>query len=335
MKRREFIATLGGAAAWPVVARGEQGGRVYRIAWVHPSAPISDLTENSSSRTYRAFVGEFRRLGYVEGQNLTFDRYSGEGRPERYADLARDVVARKPDVVFTIGNAIPRQLQLASATIPIVAIVADPIASGFSTSLAHPSGNLTGVSIDAGIEIWGKRLALLKEAVSRLSSAGFLSSKRVWNDQGQMAPLREAATQLGVSLVGCTLNGALQESDYRHAFAVMPQDRLDALVVGSEPENVTNRKLIVELVAKAKLPAIYSVREFIEPGGLMAYGADRADTYRQAARQIDQVLKGAKPSDVPFLQQTKFELVVNLKTAHALGIIISPSLLARADEVIE
>jgi putative ABC transport system substrate-binding protein len=145
--------------------------------------------------------------------------------------------------------------------------VADPIASGLSTSLAHPSGNLTGVSIDAGIEIWGKRLALLKETLPRLSSAGFLGSKRIWNDQGQMAPLRDAADQLGISLVGCTLNGALQETDYRRAFAAMPHDRLDALVVGSDSENFTSRKLIVGLVAEAKLPAIFPYPEFVQAGG--------------------------------------------------------------------
>jgi putative ABC transport system substrate-binding protein len=335
MKRRAFIAALGSAAAWPLVARAQLPRKVYHIAWITPSVPISELTESSDIQAYPAFLSELRRLGYVEGQNLILDRYSGEGRPERYSDVARDAVARRPDLVFTVGNAIARHLQQASTTIPIVALVADPIASGLSASLAHPSGNLTGVSIDAGIEIWGKRLALLKETAPRLSSAGFLSSKRIWNDQAQMAPLREAATQLGISLVGCILNGALQESDYRHAFAAMPQDRLDALVVSSDPENFANRELIVELVAKAKLPAIFPYSEFVQAGGLMAYGADVADTHRQAARQIDQLLKGAKPSDVPFLQQTKFDLVINLKAAKALRLNVPPTLLARADEVIE
>jgi putative ABC transport system substrate-binding protein len=335
MKRREFIAGLGSAAAWPLVARAQQPDKVYRVAWVSPATPVADLSENSGIETFRAFLTELRRLGYVEGQNLILDRYSGEGRPDRFSDLARDVVGRRPDLVFTTGNAIPRQLQQASTTIPIVAIVADPIAGGLSISLAHPSGNLTGVSIDAGIEIWGKRLALLKEMVPRLSSVGFLTSERNWKDQGLMGPLRDSATRLGISLVGCTLNGALQESDYREAFAAMPQDRLDALIVSAEPENFTNRKLIAELVAKAKLPAIYSSPEFVQAGGLMAYGADLANTFRQAAGQIDQILKGAKPSDIPFLQQTKFDLVINLKTAKALGLEIPPTVLARADEVIE
>jgi putative tryptophan/tyrosine transport system substrate-binding protein len=264
--RRECVAALGSAAAWPL-ARGQQADKVYHVAWISPATPVTELTESSGVQAYQAFLIELRRLGYVEGKNLILDRYSGEGRPERYAQLAQDVVARRPDLVFTAGNAIPRHLQRASTTIPIVATVADPIASGLSTSLAHPSANLTGVSIDAGIEIWGKRLALIKETVPRLSSAGFLSSERIWNDQGQMAPLRDAATQLGILLVGCTLNGPLQESDYRHAFAAMPQDRLDALVVSSDAENFTNRKLIVELLAKAKLPAMFPYPEFVQGRG--------------------------------------------------------------------
>ena len=240
MNRRAFIAGLVGAAAWPMVARGQQANKVHHVAWISPATPVTDMTENSGNQVYRAFLSELRRLGYVEGQNLIFDRYSGEGRPELYADLARDVVARRPDLIFTIRNAIPRRLQLASATIPIVAIVSDPIASGLSTSLAHPSSSLTGISIDAGIEIWGKRLALLKEMVPRLSRAGFVSTNRFWDDRGQMAPLRGAADQLGISLVGCTLKGALRESNYREAFAAVPQHALDALMVSSEAENFTN-----------------------------------------------------------------------------------------------
>src|SRR5690349_16347311 len=156
--RRAFIAGLGGAMTWPVVAHGQQAGRVYRVALIFPANPVTDITENGPSPGIRTFLLELRRLGYVEGQNLILDRLSGEGRPERYADVARDAVARQPDLIFTLGNIFPRHLRRASATIPIVALVADPLASGLSTSLARPDGNLTGVSIDAGFEIWGKRL---------------------------------------------------------------------------------------------------------------------------------------------------------------------------------
>ena len=336
MIRRAFIAGLGGAAAWPLVARGQQQvGREYRVAWISPAAPVPDLIETSRVQWARAFVGELRRLGYVEGQNLILDRYSGAGLPDRYGELARDVIARQPDLIFATGNAIPRHSQLASPSIPIIAIVADPVASGLSTSLAHPDGNLTGVSIDAGIEIWGKRLSLLKETIPGLSRVGYLSSKRVWEDPRQMTPLRNAASQLGIALVGCTLEGAFQEAEYRRVFAAMRPDNLDALVVGSEPENFANRMLIVELAKETQMPAIYVYREYTELGGLEAYATDLADTFRQAAQQIDRVLKGAKPSEIPFYQQTKFELIINLRTAKTLGITIPPQLLARADEVIE
>jgi putative tryptophan/tyrosine transport system substrate-binding protein len=175
MRRRTFIAGLGSAAAWPLVARGQQAGKVYRVAWVTPSAPVADLTENSSMKAVGAFPLELRKLGYIEGQNLIMDRYSGQGRPEGYGELARVVVASKPDVIVTITNVMPRRLQSASTTIPIIAMMADPVCSGLTTSLAHPGGNLTGVSIDAGAEIWGKQLALLKEILPGLSRAGSFS----------------------------------------------------------------------------------------------------------------------------------------------------------------
>jgi putative ABC transport system substrate-binding protein len=171
--------------------------------------------------------------------------------------------------------------------------------------------------------------------VQGLTSAGFLSSKRQWEEAVQMAPLRDAATQLSISLVGCTLDGSLQEAGYRRLFAAMTDNRPNALVVSSEPENFASRVIIVRLAEEAKLPAIYPVREFTELGGLMSYGTDLVDIYRQAARQIDLVLKGTKPSEIPFYQQSKFELVINLKAAKALGLTVPPTLLARADEVIE
>jgi putative tryptophan/tyrosine transport system substrate-binding protein len=334
LKRRAFIAALGNAVAWPLVARGQQDSKVFRVAWVHPATPVADLTE-SGLPPYRAFLGELRRLGYVEGQNLILDRYSAEGRPDRYDELARYVVTRQPDVIFAHGGDMPRLLQRASATIPIIAVVGDPIATGFITSLARPDANLTGVSVDAGLEIWGKRLALLRETTQGLSRAGFISGKRFWEEAAQMTPLREAAARLSISLVGCTLEGSFQDAEYRRVFAAMPQDHLNGLVVSSETENASNRAIIVQLAEQAKLPTIYPFRVYTELGGLESYGVDLSDIYRQLARQIDQVLKGAKPSDIPFYQATKFELVINLKTAKALGLSIPPSLLARADEVIE
>ena len=333
MNRRAFIAGLGGAAASPMVA-GAQESKVFRVAWLHPATPVANMTEEGLP-PYRAFLGELRRLGYAEGQNLILDRYSAEGRPDRYDELARYVVMRQPDVILTHGIDMPRLLQRASTSVPIVAVLSDPIATGFMNSLARPDANLTGVSVDAGLQIWGKRLALLKETVPGLFRAGFISGKRFWKEASQMTPLREAAAELSISLIGCTLDGPFQEAAYRRAFAAIPQDRIDALVVSSETENASNRAIIVQLVEESKLPAIYPFREYTEIGGLTSYGIDLAEIYRQLARQVDRILKGAKPSEIPFYQATKFEFVINLKTAKDIGFATPPTLLARADEVIE
>ena len=336
MNRRSFIAGIGSAAARPIVAYGQQPKKVYRVAWITPSAPVSALTENSSIEAYRAFLSELRRLGYVEGQNLVLDRYSGEGQPERYADLVRGVVARRPDLIFTVGNAITHQLQTASTPIPIVVIVADPVASGFSAVLDRPTGNITGVSIDPGIEIWGKRLALLKEMAPRLSRPAFVR-KATRSERTQLAPLHEVATRLGISLCELILTSSRESSHRRvlEALKSISEEPIDAFVVSSDAETFANRKLIVELAKNAKLPAIFPYPEIVPAGGLMAYGANVADTYRQAAQQIDQLLRGALPSDVPFLHPTKFEVVINLESAKALGLEIPATVLARADKVIE
>ena len=319
-----------------MAARGARAaGKVYRVALVHPAAPVAEMSETGNLR-FRAFFGELRRLGYVEGRNLIVERYSGEGRTEHYGELAHDVVRLKPDLIFAIGNVLTTHFKSATATIPIVATTSDPVVAGFATSLAHPGSNITGVSVDAGLAIWGKRLALLKETIPALSRVGFLSTRVVWErPQGSAAAAREAAQQLGILLSGALLEGSVGEAEYRRVFAAMAQDRVDALIVLDEPEHFTNLNVIVELAQKARLPAIYSWREPIELGGLMAYAYDPVDLYHQASRQIERVLKGAKPQETPFYQSTKFELILNLKAAKALGLTFPSSLLGSADEVIE
>jgi putative ABC transport system substrate-binding protein len=202
--------------------------------------------------------------------------------------------------------------------------------------LAQPSGNVTGASVDAGIEISGKRLGLLKEVVPTMSRVGFLSSRAYWEDKGRSGEAsRVAARSIGVTLIGCLLEESAQEADYRRVFAKMPDNHLDALVVSEQAEHRPKRNLIVELVQKAGLPAIYAYRDFAELGGLMAYTVDLAGAFRQAARQVDRILKGAKPSEIPFYQQTNFELIINLKTAKALNLKLSSGVLSIASEVIE
>lgn len=336
MRRREFIAGIGAAVGWPLAAHAQQAPTRDRVAWVHPSAPLADLQENGGVRAYRAFLDELRQLGHVEGANLIVERYSGGGRLDRYEELARNVVQSRPSIIFTGGAEIARHLKAATTIIPIVAVLTDPVATGLIDNLAHPGGNITGASVDAGIEIWGKRLGLLKEAIPSVSRVGLLCSRAYWENAGAAGEAsRTAASTLGISLSGCVLEGPSQEAGYHHVFAAIQQDRLDGLVVHDQAENFTNRKIIVELAQKASLPAIYPYREYVELGGLMAYAVDLPDAFRRAARQVDQILRGASPSQLPFYQQTRFELLINLRTAKTLGVAIPQTLLASADEVIE
>jgi putative ABC transport system substrate-binding protein len=284
----------------------------------------------------RAFYQELRRLGYFEGQNLIVERYSAEGHRDRLAQLAEDVVRSKPDLIVTAGGPSARALKSATATIPIVASVGDPVVYGIAASVAHPGGNITGVSPDAGLETWGKRLALLKEIIPTLSKAGFLASRSQWEfPQGGGEATRGVARKLGIELVGAAVDEPMHDADYRRAFAAMSQDRVQALVVRDEPENLTNRRVIVELAEAARLPAIYPFRDHFDLGGLIAYAVDFLDLWRHLAQQVDQILKGTKPGEIPFFLATKFELRINLKAAKALGLTIPPSILAVADEVIE
>ena len=304
-----------------------------RIAFVYPAAKVSEISV-SGRPYYRAFFEELSRLGYVEGQNLGVERYSGEGRPERYAELARDVVNTHPDLILAVGARLSLDFKMATTTIPIVTIIIDPIAMGLVASIARPGGNITGVTIAGGLEIIGKRMGLLVEAMPKLSTVGYLASRPFWEDP-RGAAAREAAKRAGISLTAALLGSAFNEAEYQRVFRSMEQDRADALMVSDEPEHVTNRATIVELAAKGRIPTIYPFREFVEVGGLMAYSIDLADIYRRLANLIDKILKGANPGDIPFYQPTKFELSINLKTAKALGLEMPAMLLARADEVIE
>ena len=327
------MAVLGAATAWPLATQAQPTGKVYRIALVHPSHPIAVLSETGGLAHFRAFFEELRRLGYEEGQNLVVERYSGEGRTERYAELAKAVVRSAPDLIFPFSAHMVQHFKEVADTLPIVAYTVDPVALGFATSLARPGGNITGVDPGAGVELWDKLLELLREVVPTASRVGYLTLRAVW-DGKVGAAMRVAAQRTGISLVGHVLTDPIEEAAYRRAFA-MAMERVDALIVGDEPENYTHRRLIVELAERSRLPTVYPNRLFAEAGGLLSYGIDHADVLRYAASQIDRVLKGTKPGEIPFYQATHFELVINLKTTRALGIEISPSLLARTDEVIE
>jgi putative tryptophan/tyrosine transport system substrate-binding protein len=332
MRRREFIAGLLVAATLRH-ARAQQPAKVHRLAIIATALPVTDITETSSLRLYRALFQELRRLGYVEGRNLIVERYSGEGRTEHFAELARVVVRSKPDLILASTNIWVQLLKPLTDTIPILGIMAEPVAYGLVTSLAHPGGNVTGFSVDAGPEIATKRLELLKEALPRASRVGFLGRRVPGNPYEK--PRQEAAQSLGIFLLAPRLEGTLQETEYRRVFEAMAQEHADALYVGIDPENIANRRLIVELAEKNRLPTIYPYREFVEIGGLMAYAVDLVDLFTRVAGYIDHILKGVSPGDIPVDQPAKFELLVNVKAANAIGLTIPPALVLRADEVIE
>src|SRR5258707_790503 len=268
MRRRDFITALGTAATWPLAGRAQQAAKMKRIALVISAGKVSTISV-SGSPGYRAFFEELSRLGYTEGQNLGVERYSGEGRTERYAELARDVVNTHPDLILAVGGRLSLDFKMATTTIPIVTMIIDPIAMGLVASIARPGGNITGVTIAGGLEIIGKRMGLLVEAMPKLSTVGYLASRPFWEDP-RGAAVREAAKQAGISLSPVMLS-AFDEAEYQRVFRSMEQDRADAFMVSDEPENSTNRETIVELAAKGRIPAIYPLREFVEIGGLMAY----------------------------------------------------------------
>jgi putative ABC transport system substrate-binding protein len=334
MRRREFLRALGAAAtAWPLAARAQQPATQQRIAIFHPAIPTTLLTETGGGSAWRAFFGELRRLGYVEGENLIIERYSAEGHHERYADLAREIVTRNPDVIVTGTNPVVIAFKAATSTIPVVAFMLDPLKAGLVTSLARPGGNLTGITLDAGIEIWGKRLQMLKEAVPSTTTAAFLGMRDGWEgSSGEV--LRAAGAELGISLV-FMLPQKGNSSEIERVFAVMEQQRPDAVLVSGEGDLYAHRQLIAELAEKNRLPAMCPYRDYVEAGGLMAYAVDLAELLRRMADDVHQILKGAKPGDIPIYQPTKFELLINLKTARALGLTLPPALLALAAEVIQ
>src|SRR5262249_24946192 len=251
---------------------------------------------------YRAFLEELRQLGYVEGKNLLIERFSAEGRLEQYRDIVAKVVRTNPDAVLAIGSStLFSEFSAQAPAIPIVGYTPDPLRFGVVENLARPGRNITGVSPDAGIEIYGKRLGLLKEMMPTLSRVGLLIISDTYH-QGIAAVLRDAAEKVGISLIGAPLERPYDETVYRHAFAAMAREAAEAIYVGDEPENYANQQLIVELGQEHRLPAIYAYGVSARIGGLIAYEADLRDLFRHAADQIGQILKGAKPGDIPFYQ---------------------------------
>jgi putative ABC transport system substrate-binding protein len=331
VRRRTFtIGLLLAAAARAVPA--QEPAKQHRIAII-VTGPVTRI-HDPGFRPFRAFFEELRRLGDVKGQNLRVVGYSGWERPEGYAELARRVVNQTPDLIVASSDAIARAVRAATTTIPIVWIGGDPITAGLATSLASPGENLTGVTVNAGDEIWGERLQILKEAVPTVSKIGFLTTQTASPSASAAQLLQETSQRLQISLLSMRIEESTP-SEVERVFAEIDQERPDAILVSSVGDLIPRRQLIVELVKKTRLPAMYPWRDYVEAGGLMSYGADFGELFRRMADDVHEILNGTKPGDIPIYRPTKFEFLINLKAAKALGLTVPPSLLQRADEVIE
>jgi putative ABC transport system substrate-binding protein len=325
-----FVALLFFIA--PPEGEAQPAGKVYRVGLVFDTSPVSEMAGSDPIHPgAKAFVHGLRALGYVEGQNLVLERRSAEGKFERAADIISELIRLKMDVIVTATNRMTQQAKAATTTIPIVMVIStDPVGAGLVNSLAQPGGNITGLTMYVDPEIEAKRLELLKEILPRVSRVAYLGIKEDWN-----APwgkrVRAAAEALGLTLV-------LAEhtpNDYTDAFSLLTRVRPDALFVSPYPPAFTHRRLIVDFATRSRLPSTHAYREAVEVGGLMSYGVHATDLPRRAAGYVDKILKGAKPSELPIEQPTKFELVINRKTAKAFGLTIPHALLLRADHVIE
>ena len=324
MRRREFIALIGGAAAWPLAATAQQRAKLPTIGF------LGSGTAAAQSQWTAAFVQRLRELGWSEGRNVAIEYRWGEGRSERFAEIAAEFVRLKVDVILTHNTPPVLAAKQATSVIPIVfATAGDPVGTGVVASLARPGGNVTGLSAGS-TDVVGKRLELLREVMPGLRRLAILASDSPHLVQ-EIGEVQRAARTLALEVATFEIR---QIEDIEPAFETL-KGGADALYVISDPVTGSNRVRINTLALGARLPTMHSVREPVEAGGLMSYGANWSDMFRRAADYVDKVLRGAKPADIPVEQPTKFDLIINLTTAKVLGLAVPPGLLARADEVIE
>jgi putative ABC transport system substrate-binding protein len=327
MRRRDFMVLVtGGTTMWPLCIHAQQSRKVSRIGVLFPGTP-----ESFSLRT-KAFLDGLRELGHVEGVTIAIEWKWGQDRVETLSGLAAELVRSNVDVVVTGGTSAAKALKAATQQIPIVmAIIGDPVAVGLVDNLARPGGNLTGFSIIAP-ELGGKRLELLKDILPDVSSVAVLLNVTSQQSQIELKEVRTAAQAMGLLLHPAEVSAG---DGLEEAFAAMNRAAVQALVVLTDPILFSQRKRIVDLADKNRLPAVYFFQGFVEEGGLMSYGPSDADLFRRAAAYVDKILKGTKPQELPIERPTKFDLFINLKAANTLGIGIPESFLLRADKVIE
>ena len=323
MKRRDTVLALLALGTLPFVVKAQPAGKVWRIGVLGlESGPLS---------YGGAFREQFRTRGYVEGRNFVVESRWAAGNAERLPELAAELVRLKVDAIVAVATLPAAAAKRATNTIPIVLIAADPVGSGLVASLAHPGGNVTGVSLQS-TDLAGKRLQLLRELLPRVTRVAVLVLKGSSAGALFLEQTRTAAEPLDMKLV---VQEVTTTEGLADAFAAMERERAQALVVQSNPVTTEHRKRVVELAAQFRLPALFEWRIFVDAGGFMSYGPSLAEIFRRAAFYVDQILKGAKPADLPIEQPTKFESVINLTTAKALGLTIPQSVLARVDEVIQ
>jgi ABC-type uncharacterized transport system substrate-binding protein len=329
MERRTFLAMVSGSLlVAPLAAEAQQAGKVWRIGVLAGSPP----TTPEAARPWEALMLRLRELGYVEGQNLVVERRWAEGRADRYHELAAELVALKPDVIIAAFTPSVSAAKRATSTIPIVmAIAGDPAGTGLVASLSRPGGNITGMSLQNSPELAGKRLELLKEAFPGLSRVGLLVNRTLPHRDFIWRDLQRAAVSIGVKLEPFEVRGP---EDFSGGLTTKGSEAFEALVVHPDPLAFNHRREIAEFGLKRKMP-VAAAYGFAEAGCLMSFDAHWPDLFRKAATYVDRILKGAKPGDLPIEQPTEFKVIINLKTAKAIGLTIPPSLLARADQVIE
>jgi putative tryptophan/tyrosine transport system substrate-binding protein len=326
MRRREFIAGLGSTAAiWPLAARAQQS-----------ALPVIGFVYLGSADASAGYLAAFRKglgeTGYVEGQNVTVEYHWLEGQYDRLPALAADLVRRRVAVIATGTASAAIAAKAATATIPIVIpITADPVKAGLVESFNRPGGNVTGIAL-LTVELDAKRIELLREIAPKAEIIGALMDSSRFEAETQLKSVQDAAQAVGRRLV---VASARNESEFDAAFEILARERAGALLVSASPLFTSRRDHLVALAARHTIPSVFQFREYVTAGGLMSYGASVTEAYRQAGVYAGRILRGEKPSDLPVVQPTKFELVINLKTAKALGLEVPPALLSRADEVIE
>ena len=329
MRRREFLGVLGGAAAsWPLAARAQQPERVRRLGVLENKA----ANDPESPKEMAALLGGLQERGWTLGSNLQIEYRWGAGDANLYRKYAAELVALAPDVILAVGGTTVGALQQATRTVPIVFVeVTDPVNRGLVASLARPGGNATGFT-QFEFSIAGKWLELLKQIAPNVTRAAVIRDPSQFSGIGEAAAIQTMAPSLGVEVSPVD---ARDVSEIERAITLIARDSNGGLIVTASASAVRHRELIITLAAQHRLPAVYYFRYYVTSGGLISYGPDPVDPFRRAADYVDRILKGEKAADLPVQVATKYELVVNLKTAKALGLTIPPSVLARADEVIE